>query len=79
MPPLVGRGFTDWCILSPTLNSERRFLLQEGEPVLFPGQVLRLAAAFIFFYFLSLGLGKGNKALCGSPVLGSHTLPPLCV
>lgn len=69
----------DWCLLSPTLNSERSFRLQEGEPVLFPGQVLSLAAAFIIIFFLSLGLGKGNKALCGSQVQGSQTLPPLCV
>lgn len=41
----------DWCLLSPTLNSERSFRLQEGEPVLFPGQVLSLAAAFIIFFF----------------------------
>lgn len=70
-----GSWVTDWCVLS--VNSKRSFHLQEGEPVLVPGQVLRLAA--LSFFFLSLELRKGNKALCGSQARGSHTLPPLYV
>lgn len=50
----------DWCLLSPTLNSERSFRLQEGEPVLFPGQVLSLAAAFIIFFFFKSQAWKGK-------------------
>lgn len=50
----------DWCLLSPTLNSERSFRLQEGEPVLFPGQVLSLAAAFIIIIFFKSRAWKGK-------------------
>jgi hypothetical protein len=73
-------GYRLVCLLSPTLNSKGSFRLREGEPVLSLGPGLRLAAALIFFIFLSLELRKGNKALCGSQVRGfSHTDSFVCL
>lgn len=66
-----GSWVTDLCIQTQTLNSEGKAGARAA--------LKASAETGSRFYFLSFGLGKGNKALCGSQGRGSQTLPPLCV
>lgn len=66
-----GSWVTDLCIQTQTLNSEGKAGARAA--------LKASAETCSRFYFLSFGLGKGNKALCGSQGRGSQTLPPLCV